>query len=72
MSSLVITGITGKNGKYLFQELLNNEPKIASMFSDGIKFSVRDTNKARFITESSMSLKYQLLLGDTTNKAFTD
>lgn len=72
MSSLAITGITGKNGKYLFQELLNNEPEIESMFSDGIKFSVRDTNKARFITESSMSLKYHLLLGDTTNKAFTD
>ena len=45
MSKLAITGITGKNGKYLFQEILSNEIIIEAMFNDGIKICVRELNK---------------------------
>lgn len=72
MSKLAITGITGKNGKYLFQEILSNEIIIEAMFNDGIKFCVRDLDKAKFIKESDTTLKYEFVKGDTSDVTVTD
>lgn len=72
MSKLAITGITGKNGKHLFQEILNNETIIKIMFSDGIKFCVRNLSKINFIKESITTIKYQFTKGDTSDISVTD
>ena len=72
MNKLAITGITGKNGKYLYQEILSNEIIIEALFNDGIKFCVRDLNKAKFIKESDTTLKYEFVKGDTSDVTVTD
>ena len=35
MNKLAITGITGKNGKYLYQYIISNQDKILNLFPGG-------------------------------------
>ena len=72
MSKLAITGITGKNGKFLFKEILANENNIMAMFNDGIRFCVRDLNKVDFIKDSDASIKFEFIKGDTSDISVTD
>lgn len=72
MKRLAITGITGKNGKFLFQKMLSNEKEILKEFPDGFKFCVRNQSRASFVKYTELEDKVIFVNGDTENKNVTD
>ena len=59
MNTVVITGITGKSGQYMYKELVTNAAKLEDF---SFKFSVRSTsNKEQF---ANSSLNMNLCIGD--------
>lgn len=67
MKELAITGITGKNGYYLWKKLVENEIRVLGKWT-GIKFLVRDMQKTVFIDKSNTNIPIEFLLGDTRSK----
>lgn len=67
MKKLAITGITGKNGKVLFEYLLNNQESVLSRWS-GIRFLIRDKERAAFINVPEFHVPTEFVLGDARNE----
>lgn len=63
MKKLAVTGITGKNGKVLFDYFVSNETAVLSKWST-VKFLVRDKNKAEFISNSNSGIPYEIIEGN--------
>lgn len=72
MEKLAITGITGKNGQFLFKKMLSNKTEILKKFPNGFKFCIRDTSKANFIKNTALEDKITFVNGDTSNQEITD
>lgn len=63
MKKLAITGITGKNGKVLFEYILDNSSDIAEKWS-GIRFLVRNPMSSEFIEKSDLDIPFEICIGD--------
>lgn len=63
MDKLAITGITGKNGRILFEYIVNNQDEIAKRWSS-IRFLVRDKKKCGFILGEKLLFAVELVEGD--------
>lgn len=71
MKKLAITGITGKNGKYLFRHLVRNEELVLEKWS-GIRLSIRDTKKAAFIENAGTRIPVEYVVGDLSEPAVVE
>lgn len=71
MSKLAITGITGKNGKYLWEHIQNNENLVMNRWT-GIKFLVRDSRNTSFMKYDNDKIAIGFVLGDARNQAIVD
>lgn len=71
MRKLAITGITGKNGKYLWEHLQNDENHVMENWM-GIKCLVRDITKTSFMDVESGKIPVEFILGDARDKNFID
>lgn len=67
MKKLAITGITGKNGKVLFEYLLKNQDTVLNRWS-GIKFLIRSRERALFLENASFAVPFEMVEGDARNE----
>ncbi|MBD5148906.1 MAG: NAD(P)H-binding protein [Oscillibacter sp.] len=71
MKKLAITGITGKNGKYLFQHLVQNETLVLEAWA-GIRLNIRDKKKADFIEKAGTGIPLEYVVGDLSEPAVAE
>lgn len=64
MKKLAITGITGKNGKYFWEQIRNNDSLVMERWS-GIRCLIRDTQKISFLDFENCKIPVEFVLGDT-------
>lgn len=67
MKKLAITGITGKNGKVLFEYLLKEQDSILVRWS-GIRFLVRSMDRAAFVYDPQLRIPVEFVLGDARDE----
>jgi len=70
MSRLAITGITGKNGKYLWKHISENRDTVLNKWT-GIKCLIRDIGKTDFMNLSG-SIPVEFITGNAHDEQCTD
>lgn len=66
MAKLAITGVTGKSGQYLWQEILNNQEKIKKYWPEGISLISRNSGNFDKLEESGLQINH--FIGDLSDK----